>query len=240
MNENQKIKKGSFIEYLKLGIFGGIPVGLIFFGVSLLEKKTTYNALLIGVFIWIVVIVLFGVGFIVEEYFIPKKRLKRLKSEKYSFLHENSFQMHSDFFFEGTYNEYFVRIFPMSKFQNTKKDIEYDIIVAYYTLDSKNSEEREKYLTDNYFLEKLHFSNHCVGYLPEDWKNPNFKYNLDGLVSILKREKLKPISKEEWENSFGKKLEEEREKEELSRTKQILKIGKILDVKYIKKQKNHL
>ena len=234
MSEIQTIRKGSLSEYLKIGIFGGIPVGLIFFGASLLEKNTIYDSLFKGLWVWIGIIVLFGLGFIVMEYIIPKKQYKRLKSKKYSFLHENSFQIHSDLFFEGTYKGYYVRILPMSKFQNTKKDIEYDIIEAFYTFDSENPEEKEEYLTGNYFLGELHFSNHCVGYIPKDWKNPDFKNNLDGLINILNRGNLKPLSKDDWENSFGKKLEEESKQEELSRTKQIVKIGKILDVKYIK------
>jgi hypothetical protein len=61
-------------------------------------------------------------------------------------------------------------------------------------------------LTGNYFLGELFFQNHCVGYIPKDWKNPDFKNNLDGLISILIREDLKPFSKENWENTFGKEL----------------------------------
>ncbi|MDR1623606.1 MAG: hypothetical protein LBS04_01335 [Tannerellaceae bacterium] len=41
------------------------------------------------------------------------------------------------------------------------------------------------------------------------------------------------MSKEEWKNSFGKALKEQKKKKECSRTKQIIKIGKF-DVKYIK------
>ena len=126
----------------------------------------------------------------------------------------------------------------MSKWQNARKEIEYDIIEAFYTLDLENSEEREEHLTGNYFLGELHFSNHCVGYLPKDWRNPDFKNNLDGLISILKRENLKPFSKEDWENSFGKKLKEQQEKDKKARTKQVVKMGKLLDIKYIKKNEN--
>jgi hypothetical protein len=176
-----------------------------------------------------------GIGFWGYEYFERKKRIKKLKSGKYSFLDEESFQLHSDLFFEGTYKEYFIRILPMRKWLNARKEIEYDIVEAYYTFDLDNNGEKEKNLTGVYFLGELHFSNHCVGYIPKDWENPNFKNNLDGLISILKRENLKPFSKEEWESSFGKGLKEQQEKDEKARPKQVVKTGKLLDVKYKKK-----
>jgi hypothetical protein len=230
-NEVPIIRKRSYKEYLTQSIYGGFIVGIMWFLISLIEKPVT-SALLTGLFVWIGVIILFmGIGFPSEEYYKRKIRIKKLKSGKYSFLHEHSFHIHSDLFFEGTYKEYFIRVLPINKRQ--KKDIEYDVIEAYYSFDSENYEEKEKYLTGDYFWGKLYFSNHCVGFLPKDWENPNFKENLSGLISILKREDLKPLSKEEWENSFGKELKEQREKEVRSRTKQIIKIGKF-DIKYIK------
>ena len=235
MNEIPIIRKGSFKEYFKpvcgLGVlFGGLTtiISLVDGGHSLIYS------LLKGLFVWsIMVFIVGGIAFFGYEYFERKKRIKKLKSEKYSFFHKESFQLHSDLFFEGTYKEYFIRVLPMSELQNARKKIEYDIIEAYYTFDMEDNEEKKT--TVNYFLGELHFSNHCVGFLPKDWENPDFQNNLDGLISILRRENLKPFSKEDWENSFGKKLKVQQEKDEKARTKQIVKIGKLLDIKYIKK-----
>jgi hypothetical protein len=234
-NEVQIIRKGVYKDYLNPALLGGWILGLISFLVSLKEKPVI-SALWIGLFVWIVIIITFMViGFFGYEYFERKRRIKKLKSEKYSFLHAESFQLQSDLFFEGTYKEYFFRILPMST-RHKRKEIEYDIIEAYYTFDLEDdNEEKEKNLTGEWFLGELHFSNYCVGFLPKDWQNPDFKANLDGLISIFKRENLKPFSKDEWENSFGKKLKEQQEKEEKARTKQVVKIGKLLDIKYIKK-----
>jgi hypothetical protein len=229
MNEAPIIRKGSYKDYLTPAIYGGFIIGIMWFLISLIEKPVA-SSLLTGLFVWIGWIILYGIGFLSEEYYMRKIQIKKLKSKKYFFLHENSFQIHSDLFFEGIYKEYFIRVLPMTS-KRKKKDIEYDVIEAYYTFNSENYEE--EYLTGNYFWGELYFSNHCVGFLPKDWKNPDFKENLDGLISILKRENLNPLSKEEWENSFGKALKEQREKEERSRTKQIIKIGKF-EVKYIK------
>ena len=212
MNEVPIIQKGSLKEYFKPGnglgiLFGGLAVVM-----SLGSGGSLFHSLLFGFVVWcIMVFVVGGIAFFGEEYFVRKKRIKRLKSEKYSFLHEESFQLHSDLFFEGTYQGYFIKVLPLSKLQTATKEIEYDVIEAYYTFDAENSKEKE--LTGSYFLGELFFSNHCVGFLPKDWENPDFKSNLDELISILQRENLKPLSKEDWEDSFGKELREQQEKE---------------------------
>jgi len=236
MNEIPIIRKGTFKDYFKPGCGLGVVFGGIIIINSLVDGGSLLYSLLMGLVVWsAMVFAVGGIGFFGYEYFERKKRIKKLKSEKYTFLHEESFQLHSDLFFEGTYKEYFIRVLPMSKWQNARKEIEYDVIEAYYTFDLGNDEGYEKKLSGVYFLGELYFSNHCVGYVPKDWKNPDFKNNIDGLISILKRENLKPFSKEDWENSFGKELKEQQEKDEKTRTKQVIKIGKLLYIKYIKK-----
>jgi len=236
MNEVPIIRKGSYKEYLRPALRGGFTIGVVFFLVTWISQPILY-ALLGGLGLWIALIIIFmGMAFPGHEYFERKKQIKKLKSKKYSFLHENSFQLHSDLFFEGTYKEYFIRVLPMSKWLSARKEIKYDVIQAYYNFDSDDNEGKEKSLTGNYFLGELYFSNHCVGFCPKDWENPDFKNNFEGLISILKREDLKPFSKEDWENSFGKALKEQQEKGEKARTKQVVKVGKLLDIKYIKKK----
>ena len=65
----------------------------------------------------------------------------------------------------------------------------------------------------------------------------DFKENLDGIVSILKREHLHPIDIKIWEKEVGKKLKAVKKAEEESRTKHLHKIGRILDIKYTKTKK---
>ena len=237
MDEIQIIRKETFKDYFKPGCGLGVVFGGLSAVVSFVDGgNSLLYSLLMGLIVWsVMVFAVGGIGFFGYEYFERKKRIKKLKSKKYSFLHAESFQLHSDLFFEGTYKEYFIRVLPMSKWQNARKEIEYDIIEAYYTFDTEKNEEN---LTGIYFLGELHFSNHCVGFLPKDWKNPDFKNNFDGLISILKREDLKPFSKEDWENSFGKELKEQQEKDKKARTKQVVKAEKLLEIKYIKKNEN--
>ncbi|MDT0644917.1 hypothetical protein RM553_18915 [Zunongwangia sp. F363] len=194
------------------------------------------DSLLFGLSIWIGVIVFFiGVGFTSEEYIIRKKRIKKLYSENYSFLDENNFILHHDLYFEGKYIEFWFRVYPIAQRQQNGQELEYYFIEACYELTQENKEREEK-LSGNYFLGKLTFSNNCAGYIPKNWSNPDFKEEFDGLISIFDYEKLKPLSKNDWEEIYGKKIKEEKLREEKSRAKQILKIGK-LDIKYIKPEK---
>lgn len=206
MNEIPIIRKETFKDYFKPGCFLGIFFGGFATIISLIDEgHSLLYSLLMGLFVWsVTVFTISGISFFGYEYFERKKHIKKLKSKKYSFLHKKSFLLHSDLFFEGMYKEYFIRVLPIRERQNTRKEVEYDIIEAYYTFDSDDDDKIEKNLTGSYFLGELHFSNHCVSYIPKDWKNPDFKNNLDGLLNILRRENLKPLSKEDWENSFGK------------------------------------
>jgi hypothetical protein len=58
-----------------------------------------------------------------------------------------------------------------------------------------------------------------------------------GLVSVLKRENLLPLEKNVWDKEIGERLEKERKEDLESQTVHLVKIGKVLDISYIKKQK---
>ncbi|MDF1550262.1 MAG: hypothetical protein P1P88_20715 [Bacteroidales bacterium] len=239
MNDVPIIRKGSFKDYLSDGFGDGAITGIMFFLFSLV-----YNPLLtsiwIGIVVWIGIILLFiGIGFPTEEYYKRKKRIKKLNSDKYIFLHDNNFTMHPDLYLEGFYRDFWFRVLPMTKWEKYKKDFEYDIIQAFYNLNAEEERYEEERMSGDYFLGKLIFENHCAGFIPKDWQQPDFKANFDGLISIFKREGLMPLLKSDWEERYGKKLIETSMNEEKSRTKQILKIGN-LDIKYIKPAKKEL
>jgi hypothetical protein len=237
MNNISIIRKNSYKDYLGNAVSGGFIIGLISFFISL-TSNSALTSLGFGLAWWFVVIVAFmGIGFTSEEYFKRKTMIRKLQSDKYSFLHANGFILHEDFYFDGVYNSYHIRVLPVINWQGKKMGIKYDVIHAFYSFGTNSNEvEREKKLSGEYFIGDLLFANHCVGYVPKDWEKPDFKENLEGLISILKRENLKPLTNEDWESTFGIKLKEEEAIEEKSRTKQILKIGK-LDIKIIKPQK---
>lgn len=238
MNKIPIIRKGIYKDYLGSSFLGGLILGLFSFLLSLLLGNSASDSLWIGFSLWIgMIILVIGVGFTSEEYFKRKKEIKKLFSDKYSFLDSISFELHQDLYFDGIYQDYHFRVIPKTKWQERQKDIEYVIIEAFYRFDSDHDGiNRETNLSGEYFLGQLHFANQCVGFIPKDWEMPNFKENFDGLISILKREKLFSFPSVEWENTIGKRLKEMDEIETKSRTKQILKIGK-LEMKYTKQKK---
>lgn len=238
MNQIPVIRKGTIKDYWVNGVGGGFIVGLIFFLITLIANSVR-DALVTGLALWIGIVVLFiGVGFPSEEYFKRKKRIKELTSPKYAFLDENGFTLHPDLYFEGLYKEFFFRILPMTKWIEKKKgrgkDLHYVIIESFYSFNSDSiTPNKEESLSGDYYIGRIHFMNQCASLLPKDYENTDFQMNLDGLVSIFHRVNLQPFSKEDWENSHGRRLDEAREKAEKAETKQILKIGK-LDIKYRK------
>jgi hypothetical protein len=239
MNKIPIIRKGSIKDYWRSGFGGGIVVGLLVSGLSLIGNPLT-SALLFGVLTWIGIIVLFiAVGFTSEEYFIRKKKIQKLYSARYAFLDEHHFTLHPDLYFEGEYKGFHVRVIPVTKYREKGKPLEYDIIEAFYDFDAEeqHSDEKEKKLNGNYYIGNIRFGNLCAGFIPKDWENPDFQESINGLISIFRRENLKPLSKEEWQETYGRKLEEARNLEVKSRTKQILKIGKLLDIRYTRPEK---
>ena len=237
MNKVLIIRKGSYKDYLSNGIGGGFIIGLLFFLISLTHKPVL-ESLKIGLEYWFGIIFLFsGPGFFLEEYFKRKIKIKKLLSERYMFLHENNFTIHPDLYFEGIYKDFSIRVWPTTKWQDRKKNLEYDIIEAFYSFNPDfNDIENEKTMSRDFYIGHLYFKNHQVKFIPLDWENPDFKTNLNGLVDILKNEMLNPLSRIEWVEKFGNKLFEIADVKEKARTKQIIKIGKI-DVKYIKPEK---
>jgi hypothetical protein len=227
MNNIPIIRKGSYKDYLDSSVRVGLFVGLLYFLASL-PIDSAIDSLWSGFYVWIGILFLGAIGFIIEEYFVRKKKIKKLYSNKFSFLDAKSFVLNQDLYFEGIYQNYHFRVVPMTKWQKRKKNIEYVVIEAFYRFESDNDDnKREMNLRGEYFLGHLNFANQCVGFIPKDWELPNFKENFDGLIGILKRNKLVPFSKVEWENTIGKRLKEVKELETKSRTKQILKIGKL-------------
>lgn len=238
MNEIPIIKKGAIKDYWKNGFSGGLIIGILVFLLSL-TNNSALTSLYFGLSTWFGIIALWiGIGFTSEEYFKRKKKIKNLVSDKYAFLNQQNFTLHEDLYFEGVYNGFFFRVLPMTKWIQRKRgrgnNIEYIVIESLYKSDSDSiDKEREAKMCGDYFLGKIHFGHHCARFVPKDWDNPDFKENFDGLISIFKRENLIPLMKEDWENTFGKKLKKAKEDEENTKTVQILKIGK-LDIKYKK------
>lgn len=208
MNEVPVIRKGRLKSYWNTAFRGGFFLGLFVF-LAALTKQSLLNSLLFGLMIWAFVIVLWiGVGFTSEEYYKRKKQIKKLMSDQYAFLDLHGFTLHEDLYFEGIYEGFFFRVCPATEYIKKgyagKKAVEYVIIESFYRFASGSTDaEREAKMSGEYNFGDVHFENHCAGFVPKDWKNPDFKANFDALITIFKREGLLPITKDDWESTFG-------------------------------------
>lgn len=239
MNNVTILRKEKFKDYWVNGCFGGIITGIFFSLLSLIENSllnSFYNGL-----IWcLTTIFLFCVvGFFSQEYYLRKKKIKKLHSKRYSFLDKINFKLNPDLYFEGVYKSFYFRIYNISetmKIDKKNRKLEYEIIEAFYDFDPKlNDNDFEDKLSGDYYIGNVTFENHLASLIPKDWINPNFEENMDALIEIFHWSKLYPLSIEKWENTIGKQLEKKQLENEKLRTRQILKIGK-LDIKYIKNE----
>jgi hypothetical protein len=81
--------------------------------------------------------------------------------------------------------------------EKNEREVIYDVIQAFYQSKPEDTNINYQVEKTSYYLGDLFFYDTTVLFIPRDFKNPNFKENLDGIVNILKREEYKFISKEE-------------------------------------------
>jgi hypothetical protein len=239
MNKVSVIRKERVKSYLLKGLVDGFLIGILVFLITLV-KYSALNSLYFGLISWGgVILIWMGIVFTSKEYFKRKKKIKKLTSDTFAFLYEHDFVLDDCLHFEGIYKGYFFRVFHKIEWLGGELGIwdfmEYVTIESFYTSDSLD-DEREAKMCGMNFLGNVKAGYNCITLLPRDCQNPDFKKDFDGLISILKREKLAPISEEDWNNTAGKKLKQDRKDAKKARTKLILKIGR-MNIEYIKPDK---
>lgn len=233
MNNIEKIKSGTYKDYLANALFGGFALGLIFFLINLI--KNDFSTALIRGFgtSFSIVIVLFIFGFIHEEWFKRGQKIKLLTTEKFSGLKSIGLTLNNDLDFVGYHDNYFVRFITSEKWTKKKTEIynSVDIYCNPTDLDQlRKLIERIKNLPD--------ITNAAWGYgifsifFQKDTEQ--YEILLKTVTKLLKDHNVKPIEMKTWENSFGTELRTTLIEKENQQTKQLLKIGK-LDIKYKKK-----
>jgi len=228
------IRKEKFMEYLIPGVSGGFVLGMIFFFISLFENSLTAS-LKTGFVVWIGIIFLFTtVGFFSEEWFIRRRKLKKLsKYEKYRKLSELGLKINDDLEFVGNINNYNVRFYLYEKYIKPNKYIDKHYIDIYCVPESfdnfRNVIDKIKNISG--------IENAAWGYgilsIGYNENRNDFVSPLDLTLKCLTDESIIPLSKPEWEGSFKKEIASKREMEEKARTKLLIKMGK-LDLKYVK------
>lgn len=200
-------KKWKFRDYLRHGLIGGVWVGSIFAGATLLENispdinHTIVDAIRHGAIAFLFLPAFFIIGFVVMEYIVPRMTNRRLRSPRYKFLHENGFIINKDYIFEGVYKGYHIVVIPIEDRPIKGKYVSYEIIESYYDL--PDQETNEEKFSGKYYFGELTFGHHAVGFVPINHSNPNFEDALNGLVTVLTREKLNPITRNDWKKTYS-------------------------------------
>ena len=189
--------------------------------------------------VWLIYAFMYFFIFFHEEYYKPRMIMKRLNSKVYTFFDQAGFEITENFTLEGSYKGFDIILYPQTIYKQKQKNVTYDIIETFYTINEESClEKKEKNMSGKYNIGELFFQNQVVSFVPCKWCNPDYESIIEDLINILKREELKPLSKKDWDDRIGNPLRLnanlEEEQDELRRTKQIVKIGNILDIKYIK------
>lgn len=195
MEQEISLKKTIQQKIVKEASLNGV-IGMIVFVIFSLINSSFEAAIIKGMVLGIV----FFISVALWSKNSWKKRVKKLQSKRYESLNELGIGFNDDLYFEGVYNGFMVRILPVVENDKNNRIIEYDIIQAFYESKSGNTDNSDKAEIIDYYLGELHFFDKWVCFIPKDFIKPNYKDNLDGLISILNREDYKPIKKEELPN----------------------------------------
>ncbi len=227
------IRKGKFKEYFIPSAFGGFVLGIIFFLISLFQNSLT-DSLKTGLAVWIGIIFLFTtIGFFSEEWYLRKRKLKKLNSEKYRKLFDLGLKINDDLEFVGKVNTFNVRFYLYEKYLKPNKYID-EHYVDIYCIPKKIDKFRDVIdsIKNIYGIENTAWGYGILSIVFS--KNAeSFNLPIELTLNYLTKESIIPLSKSDWENTFEKKINNEKEIEEKARTKQIIKIGKF-DLKYLK------
>ncbi len=188
-----------------------------------------------GFVVWIGIIFLFTtVGFFSEEWFIRRRKLKKLlKSEKYRKLSELGLKINDDLEFVGNINNYNVRFYLYEKYLKPNKYIDKHYMDIYCV--PKSFDNFQNVIDKIKNISGIENAAWGYGILSIVYKKDSndFIFSLDLTLKYLTKESITPLSKPDWEGSFKKEITSKRKIEEKARTKRLIKIGK-LDIKYVK------
>ncbi|QIK54525.1 hypothetical protein G7051_09305 [Dysgonomonas sp. HDW5B] len=222
----------------KIFVFiGGIITFVLFLLFTI--NNTVEFAFWFALIVWLLYGFIFSLVIFSEEYYKPKQIMKRLNSAKYLYFDKAGFEVTENLTLKGSYKGFDIMLYPQTIYKQKQKNVTYDIIETFYTINEESClEKKEKNMSGKYNIGELFFQNQVVSFVPYKWCNPDYESIIEDLINILKREELKPLSKKDWDERIGNPLRINanlnEEQDEQRRTKQTVKIGNTLDIKYIK------
>ncbi len=238
------IRKEEYKSYFISPLIYGPLLGLIIYLVALVDNEFSMS---VGKSFVLGIAFAFGLqlfGFIIMEMFVRGNQIKKLQTENFKILDQYGIYLMDDLVFRGKYKGFWIHIFPNEEVVKKRKKL-YFVINSYYDypdyLNDKDSKwDFDKANCNKYEVGTINFGGNAVANVPNDKYNPDFKSSIDFLISKLQELELKPLDFKIWEDNYIRPIKEKQEKEEQKRTKQIFKIGNIIDIKYKSRTHNNL
>jgi len=229
----QTIKSGAYKEYLGNALFWSIVLGLIFFLFNLIENDFVTSLVRGFTDSFLIVLILLTLGFFHKEWYLRKKKIKLLKSDKYSALNSIGLTLNNDLDYTGHINKYFVRFMTTEKRQTKKKSDIFNTVDIYTNpldysrlaqfINKIKSMAEIKDAAWGYGILSIYFEKQAE----------NFPEILLFIVMAFEEYGVEPIETKVWNSSFGFDLHKSLKDMDESQSKQILKIGKF-DIRYKK------
>lgn len=193
----EKIKEYKFVKNIFLR--GGVGAIILFLLFTI--NNTIWTALWCSIIVWMSWVLIFFFIFYRSEYYERSVIKKSLRSHRYSFFNKCDFEITKEMTLNGCYKGYEFNIIPITSVVKKMIKVQYDVIETYYEFTKGAScAKKEENMSGEYFIGKIIFENQKIYLIPSKWDNPNFEEILNGLINILSRENLRPITKKEWEN----------------------------------------
>lgn len=233
-NRVPAVKKETYKSYLVTAFAGGFALSLPLFILSLSDPPGKHHTLWVRLSVWGGAIV-FLTSIFIREYLGRKRKMEVLLSPRYDFLFEHGFTLHEDLFFEGVYEGFHMKIITAMRRRGQIQRF-YDAIQIFYDSDPEDDNaKREHDISGTYYLGRLNFSDHTVLFLPKDWADTDFKENLTELIILFERLRVKPISKDDWLETYGIRLKEEAmQKQKERESNWLTKVCKRLGIETLK------
>lgn len=216
MNHIEKIKSGTLKDYLGPGIIGGFAVGLIFFIIVLLGN-TWDQALAAGIVAWLFVFLLHFFGFLNEEWWKRKKKIKTLQSQYLISLLKSGYELNNDLFYEKEIGGF------QTEFHLDKKNNHF--IKVYCNYHPEAAEKLQKALPNLAGVEKLGWDYGIIVVQISD-DIINYSNFIQNIIEFLVKNSVVGFTKSEWQETIGDELEKQAEKVKKANTK-TLKLGKL-------------
>lgn len=202
MKDVQQIKSGTYQDYLGNALFGGFALGLIFFFINLIENDFLTSIVLGFAASFSIISIVFTFGFIHQEWYQRRQRIKLLTSEKYLGLTSIGLTLNNELDYTGFIRNYFVRFMTTEKWNKRKKNEIFNSVDLYTNpLDFNRLAELIKKINKMSEIRNAAWGYGIFSiYLEKEVEQ--LDQILMNIITTLQKNKVEPIEMNTWNESY--------------------------------------